>query len=732
MAAYDPDAYPGTFNTETIGGVKYFKIGPAGWSQMTFAESKIVEFKVGDEYRFSFYGYKDAAAPSFNAYIRYVYTDSTYSTAGATLAFNMGTTESKVEVNVKITYEPTSGKTISRVVYIIHKNGTEATAYYYLRRLSLRKRFSGDLIVDGTVTAAHLVANSITTEKILASAITAAKIDIADLFAAAATINAIKTMKVASLLNGSVLELSEARSLFRTPEFLVEVPGEDEEGEEKLRISSNGAYIPQFTSPQVARRVPGGVYTVGAGGDYSALSDAFAAIECSQLDSDIVLKLLYDDPGGTLRGTGGGYRVIVTSANLFDFNATPDVLTSVSVATTVDYGVKVTATSGGVSRAARYYLGRVGDLGIAGKQITLAVGTITNSGGTYAVVAAFLYNETTGASTWLSGLSSSNTSNSFVIPEDTADDIILRIILYVSDGTTACATGAWVSYDRVRIEIGSTVQNLPVGACSIAQLTLIGADLIANVSRLSFPAGLVARHCDLAISKSKLYGEIGLLAEMSRVRMRDNSGSCTTAVKADCSQVYVTGPAPGGSYSGDWVNTTTATISGTGTPSTTLAKTLTSNSTGTYTSYWWTGDRSIRQGYTTSNGRIKGGMWWDLTAIPTGATVSSMKLTIKRMAGYGKGDEVTVKAYGTASTARTGAPALSSSGYVLGAIGEGATKTLDLPTALVTGLANGTYKGLVLYSDDTSVLSGKTYSANYARVEGTDGTAPKLAVTYTV
>ena len=124
-------------------------------------------------------------------------------------------------------------------------------------------------------------------------------------------------------------------------------------------------------------------------------------------------------------------------------------------------------------------------------------------------------------------------------------------------------------------------------------------------------------------------------------------------------------------------------------------------------------------------------MWWDFSAIPSGATVTGMKLTIRRMEGYGKGDVVTVKIYGTASNARSGQPGLSSAGYVLGTIGEGKTKTYDLPAVLVTGLAAGTYKGLVLYADDTAVLNDKTYSTNYARMEGTDGVVPKLAVTYT-
>ena len=69
----------------------------------------------------------------------------------------------------------------------------------------------------------------------------------------------------------------------------------------------------------------------------------------------------------------------------------------------------------------------------------------------------------------------------------------------------------------------------------------------------------------------------------------------------------------------------------------------------------------------------------------------------------------------------------------LGTILNGKTRTFDLPATLVARLAAGPYKGIVLRADNTSVLSGKPYSSNYAQFDGTDGdTVPKLTVTYTV
>ena len=135
--------------------------------------------------------------------------------------------------------------------------------------------------------------------------------------------------------------------------------------------------------------------------------------------------------------------------------------------------------------------------------------------------------------------------------------------------------------------------------------------------------------------------------------------------------------------------------------------------TGTYTSYWWSGDSDIRQGYTKSNGRIKGGIFYDITGV--GANVKSAVVKLTRLKNYGKGSAVTVKVYGTASPGKSGEPALSSEGYVLGVIDGGQTAEFALPEALAKGLGSGSYKGLVLYADDTAAMSGKTYSVSYAR-----------------
>lgn len=537
---------------------------------------------------------------------------------------------------------------------------------------------------------------------------------------------------------GSTLMLSESRAVFRTPEFLVEIPGA-EDGETKMRIDGDGAYFPQAESPTLAPRHSGGVYAVGAGQDYESLADAFDGVKSAVLKSDLVLKLCRDDAGGALRGVAGGRRVILSGANLANYWATPNVASGVTAGVLGTYdGIRVTATDAGTYKNALYDLGRVTDLGIRGLPINLRLNISAASGTPDAVAMVYLMNpDYSYEYQTLGGLNSGGNGQTLVmsIPEGAAWDAHLVLRLFVSAAVSVTA-GTAADFRQLSVEIGAANSGSLAHAPTVSNLLIENNQARAHLVRLTSPGQMKIANTAAFITRCTIngYGGVGLFAEMAKIRMAENDGACQYAVIAEESLVYVTGKAPSGGYIGTagWIDTTTAQI-GTATPTapTTQTAVLTANATGTYTIYWWSSDRSVRQGYTESNGRIRGGMWWDMTAIPSGASVSAMRLTLKRMAGYGKGDDVIIKAYGTASDPRSGQPALSSAGYVLGTIGDGKTKTFDFPAALVTGLAVGTYKGIVLYADDTSVLSGKTYSTNYARMEGTDGTAPKLAVTYT-
>lgn len=175
---------------------------------------------------------------------------------------------------------------------------------------------------------------------------------------------------------------------------------------------------------------------------------------------------------------------------------------------------------------------------------------------------------------------------------------------------------------------------------------------------------------------------------------------------------------------GDLLTVPIDTGSGVAVP-TTGSATFNPSATGTYTTYWWNIDSDIRQGYTKSNGRIKGGIFYAVSGV--GSNVASAILRLTRLKGYGKGSAVQVKVYGTTSTGKSGNPALSTDGYVLGNVDEGQTADFALPAALATGLGNGTYKGIILYADDTSVMGKKDYSTNYARFAA----AAPLTITWT-
>lgn len=198
LALYNPDGLTGGMTVIThTDNYKYFKIGAFAYASIKFATAAAAEFKMNDEYYFSFTGFRDAASMGATFIIRYYYSDSTYSNAG-TSSISIGTTNSLIEGTVKITATPTAGKTLTRVDFFIEK-GNEATAYYYLKNLELRKRYSGVLIVDGSITAAELAANTITASSgvIANAAITTAMIADANITSAKIADASITSAKIA-------------------------------------------------------------------------------------------------------------------------------------------------------------------------------------------------------------------------------------------------------------------------------------------------------------------------------------------------------------------------------------------------------------------------------------------------------------------------------------------------------------------------------------------------------
>ena len=159
----------------------------------------------------------------------------------------------------------------------------------------------------------------------------------------------------------------------------------------------------------------------------------------------------------------------------------------------------------------------------------------------------------------------------------------------------------------------------------------------------------------------------------------------------------------------------------------------TASTTGTYyPSGHWISDNIIRQGYEGStNGRKDYGvMWFSGASALSGKTIKSATLTLKRISGKGRSSAVTVKLWSTTVTGKSGTMPSSSMTSLgeLGTIGNGETVTYTIPTSCIAGLASG--GGLVLYTEETTCKTGKSYSEHYAHFEGTDGAAPVLTVMY--
>lgn len=176
---------PNGYATAVVNGKKYFKIGPAAYAPLTFADTTIPEFKLNDEYYIAFNGYKEAAVGNVTAIIRMFYTDGTWENAGS-VAIPPTASDTRVAKNLKITKEPDNAKTLSRVQFFLEKDSS-TSGYYYIRNMEFRRRYGGDLIVDGSITASH--------------------INVDNLFASTAFINKLKAQSIsANQISGGTID----------------------------------------------------------------------------------------------------------------------------------------------------------------------------------------------------------------------------------------------------------------------------------------------------------------------------------------------------------------------------------------------------------------------------------------------------------------------------------------------------------------------------------------------
>ncbi len=160
LSQINEEKNPNGYSTVLLNNKRYFKIGNGAYASLTMMDNTYVEFKVNDEYYIAFNGYRDAGLTSLNLIMRYHYTDGTWANAGVISALPT-TADTRVIKNLQITTAPDDTKTISRVQLFFEKDGTAGSGYYYIRDLEVRKRYTGELIVDGSIKAQQLDVNSL-------------------------------------------------------------------------------------------------------------------------------------------------------------------------------------------------------------------------------------------------------------------------------------------------------------------------------------------------------------------------------------------------------------------------------------------------------------------------------------------------------------------------------------------------------------------------------------------
>lgn len=192
--------------TAVVNTKKYFKIGQGSYANLNLMDNTYVEFKVNDEYYIAYNGYRDSTVTTVTAIMRYYYSDSTYINAGS-IAMTPTTADTRISANLKITAAVDEAKTLTAVKLFFEKD-SGATGYYYVRDIEIRKRYTGELIVDGTLTAAKLQAGTLT----ITSLDNATQTKISNGDSANSTVNNWK-MSGKTTINGGNIETDTIKSL---------------------------------------------------------------------------------------------------------------------------------------------------------------------------------------------------------------------------------------------------------------------------------------------------------------------------------------------------------------------------------------------------------------------------------------------------------------------------------------------------------------------------------------
>lgn len=287
------------------------------------------------------------------------------------------------------------------------------------------------------------------------------------------------------------------------------------------------------------------------------------------------------------------------------------------------------------------------------------------------------------------------------------------------------------------VTINGNGSSTPLVLIDAGYVSVIGATINGGGAGIAVDANYGTR---LMMYDDGLYNagnliRLGHCTEGSLVWLR--GGSCTNYLRADGARWTMSGTRPDGTYAQENTclhapeNPDSLTIDyGTSQPPVTPVTTTsyTANVTGTYypSGHWMSSNQMIQGRYDST--RYYGCMWFGASAL-SGKTIKSATLTIKRIAGAGKSSAVNVTLYTSPVTGKSGNPTTGAVSLgTLGKAANGESVTVTLPTSAIGVIAAG--GALMLDPGDTVNASGKRYSSNYARFEGTDASAPVLTVTY--
>lgn len=283
--------------------------------------------------------------------------------------------------------------------------------------------------------------------------------------------------------------------------------------------------------------------------------------------------------------------------------------------------------------------------------------------------------------------------------------------------------------------VGSTATE--VNTCVVTGTGASGSHAI----EARYGTAVYATACETYDCDRSLYGSLG-----GTIHAANCKGNCR--VGANKTTMYLEGTQPCDSttwtvseYAGK-VYTASITVDQ-GSKPTAEAEPTTVNYNFTYADSYAGGwsyfsDEDVRQGYVGGK-RIYGTIWFNASTIKTaltGKTIKQASLRLYMQSGVGRGVNVSVQMYGTnmAYDGRSGAPALTTSYGTIGSTAPGQLNEITIPTQVITDIVNGTIQALVLYSDDTDYYSGRSYSKNYARFDGStsgdSSTRPRLTVVY--